>query len=93
MLAAVQVGLVKLHFLACGAYVVALDYSTAVDACWENLGPCPRRYIVKDDIYCFSSIPNEFDFVYCLGAFQHTPFTENYFKYLSGQHQLEVVLR
>jgi len=32
--------------LATGANVVALDYSSAIDACWNNLKENPNLYIV-----------------------------------------------
>jgi SAM-dependent methyltransferase len=59
--------------LACGASVVALDYSTAVDACFSNLGPHPRLNVIQGDIYQMPLQPESFDIVYCLGVLQHTP--------------------
>lgn len=59
--------------LSCGANVVALDYSDAVDACWANLGTNPRLTVVQGDVYKLPFEPGSFDYVYCLGVLQHTP--------------------
>ncbi len=59
--------------LAHGATVVALDYSSAVDACWANHSQNPRLDVVQGNIYHFPFKPAQFDFVYCLGVLQHTP--------------------
>jgi uncharacterized protein YbaR (Trm112 family) len=37
--------------LNAGAIVVALDYSSAVDACWANHGSCPNLNVIQGDIY------------------------------------------
>jgi SAM-dependent methyltransferase len=59
--------------LSCGAEVVALDYSLAVDACWQNLQDYPGLNVVQGDIYHLPFKPEIFDFVYCFGVLQHTP--------------------
>jgi SAM-dependent methyltransferase len=59
--------------LSTGAHVVALDYSSAVDACWENLKHHPRLDVVQGDIYSLPFAPESFDYVYSLGVLQHTP--------------------
>lgn len=59
--------------LACGADVVAVDYSSAVDACRRNLGPRANLSVVQADIYRFPFAPSQFDYVYCFGVLQHTP--------------------
>lgn len=59
--------------LGAGARVVALDYSSAVDACFANLGPHPRLTVVQGDVYHLPIKPGAFDFVYCFGVLQHTP--------------------
>jgi SAM-dependent methyltransferase len=56
-----------------GAKVVALDYSSAVDACFENLRDHQNLYVVQGDIYSLPFTPNAFDFIYSLGVLQHTP--------------------
>jgi len=59
--------------LAAGAEVVALDYSSAVDACWANHGSCKNLNVIQGDIYHLPFDLGGFDFVYCLGVLQHTP--------------------
>jgi len=52
---------------------VALDYSSAVDACYANLKHHPNLHIVQGDIYALPFEPGNFQFVYSLGVLQHTP--------------------
>jgi len=59
--------------LSTGAHVVALDYSSAVDACWANLKHHSNLHVVQGDIYALPFVPGSFDFVYSLGMLQHTP--------------------
>jgi len=55
-----------------GAEVVAIDYSSAVDACRANLAS-PRLHVVQADLYDLPFAPGTFDFVYSFGVIQHTP--------------------
>lgn len=71
--------------LQCGANVVALDYSTAVDACWGNFGPHPNLNVVQGDIYQLPFKPGSFDAAYCLGVLQHTPEVKEAFMSLPDQ--------
>jgi len=59
--------------LGAGARLVAVDYSSAVDACRQNLGPHPRLDVVQADVYRLPFRLQRFDFVYCFGVLQHTP--------------------
>ena len=59
--------------LSCGARVVAVDYSSAVDACRANHGASPDLTVVQGDLYELPFADGTFDFVYCLGVLQHTP--------------------
>jgi 2-polyprenyl-3-methyl-5-hydroxy-6-metoxy-1,4-benzoquinol methylase len=59
--------------LNAGAKVVALDYSSAVDACYANLKHHPNVHVVQGDIYALPFKPGSFPFVYSLGVLQHTP--------------------
>lgn len=60
--------------LDAGARVVSLDYSSAVDACYENNQRFRSRHaVVQGDIYKLPFKPESFDFVYCFGVLQHTP--------------------
>lgn len=71
--------------LSCGAEVVALDYSSAVDACQQNLGPHPRLHVVQGSIYRLPFKPGQFDHVFCFGVLQHTPEVKDAFMRLPGQ--------
>lgn len=59
--------------LSSGAQVVALDYSSAVDACYANLKHHPNLHVVQGDIYALPFEKEAFAFVYSLGVLQHTP--------------------
>lgn len=59
--------------LEAGANVVALDYSSAVDACVQNLGHHQKLHVVQGNIYALPFAHQSFDFVYSLGVLQHTP--------------------
>lgn len=59
--------------LSLGAEVVAIDYSSAVDAAQRNLQSHPRLHLAQADIYHLPFAPGTFDFVYSLGVLQHTP--------------------
>jgi 2-polyprenyl-3-methyl-5-hydroxy-6-metoxy-1,4-benzoquinol methylase/uncharacterized protein YbaR (Trm112 family) len=59
--------------LQAGANVVAVDYSSAADACFDNLGSHPNLNVVQADIYRLPFDPGAFDFVYSMGVLQHTP--------------------
>jgi len=59
--------------LGAGANVVALDYSSAVDACYANLKHYPNLHVIQADIYTLPFEPEFFPFVYSLGVLQHTP--------------------
>jgi SAM-dependent methyltransferase len=59
--------------LNAGAKVVALDYSSAVDACYANLKHFPNLYVVQGDIYSLPFALESFQYVYSLGVLQHTP--------------------
>ncbi|MCG3775249.1 MAG: tRNA (mo5U34)-methyltransferase [Nitrospira sp.] len=59
--------------LNAGAHVVAVDYSSAVDACYANLTHHPNLHVLQGDIYSLPLKPGSFHFVYSLGVLQHTP--------------------
>lgn len=65
--------------LNAGAKVIALDYSSAVDACYSNLKHFENLNIIQGDIYELPFNHNAFDFVYSLGVLQHTPDVEKAF--------------
>lgn len=68
--------------LSLGARVVAIDYSSAVEACRENLGDAGNLTVLQADIYHLPFKPQVFDYVYCFGVLQHTPDVEAAFKCL-----------
>lgn len=74
--------------LSFGAQVVAIDYSTAVDACRKNLHAYNNLHIVQADIYHLPFVPKSFDFVYSLGVLQHTPDVRKTFASLVDQIKL-----
>ena len=59
--------------LSAGAKVVAVDYSSAVDACAANLGQYEHLHVVQGDMCCLPFAPGTFSFIYCVGVIQHTP--------------------
>lgn len=59
--------------LEAGARLVALDYSSAVDAAYANLRHHPNVHVVQGDIYALPFARQFFPFVYSLGVLQHTP--------------------
>ncbi|PYO09573.1 MAG: class I SAM-dependent methyltransferase [Gemmatimonadetes bacterium] len=71
--------------LQTGAEVVALDYSAAVDACWQNNAKKGLLHCVQGDIYSLPFAKGCFDFVYCLGVLQHTPDVDAAFAALTSQ--------
>lgn len=68
--------------LNAGAKVVALDYSSAVDACHSNLKHHQNLHVVQGDIYALPFPPETFHFVYSLGVLQHTPDVHRAFRAL-----------
>lgn len=62
--------------LSAGAFVIALDYSSAVDACYANLKRYPNFHVVQGDIYALPFERGTFPFIYSLGVLQHTPDVE-----------------
>ena len=59
--------------LSMGVTVVAMDYSSAVEACRQNHAGEPRLGVVQGDIYAMPFRRGAFDRVYCFGVLQHTP--------------------
>lgn len=62
--------------LEAGAHVIALDYSSAVDACYANLRHHPNLHVIQGDIYALPFEKESFAYVYSLGVLQHTPDVE-----------------
>jgi SAM-dependent methyltransferase len=71
--------------LGTGTRLVAVDYSSAVDACRAHLGPHRRLDVVQADVYHLPFQARSFDFVYCFGVLQHTPDVRASFAALAQQ--------
>jgi len=71
--------------LGTGARLVAVDYSSAVDACRQNLGPHQRLDVLQADVYHLPFRSAFFQFVYCFGVLQHTPDVRQAFDALVAQ--------
>lgn len=71
--------------LEAGASVVAVDASTAVDACRETCGDNPNLALVQADLHALPFRPGSFDRVFCYGVLQHTPDPERAFDLLVEQ--------
>jgi 2-polyprenyl-3-methyl-5-hydroxy-6-metoxy-1,4-benzoquinol methylase len=54
-----------------GASLIAVDYSSAVDASKQNLS-APNKLIVQGDLAALPVLDQTFDFIYCIGVLQHT---------------------
>jgi len=59
--------------LSCNAEVWAIDYSTAVDACYRNNLENHNFHIAQADLFRLPFKPESFDFVLMYGVMQHTP--------------------
>lgn len=65
-----------------GAYVVSVDYSSAVQVAYSNLKKFKKSVFLQSDIYKMPFKNNKFDLIICLGVLQHTPDVETAFKCL-----------
>jgi SAM-dependent methyltransferase len=59
--------------LEAGAELYAIDYSTAVDSCWQNNGFHPGLHLFQADVHALPFRHGEFDRIFCYGVLQHTP--------------------
>jgi 2-polyprenyl-3-methyl-5-hydroxy-6-metoxy-1,4-benzoquinol methylase/uncharacterized protein YbaR (Trm112 family) len=59
--------------LQAGAKVVALDYSSAIDACYANLNQHPNLHTIQGNIYALPFMKGTFPYVYSFGVLQSTP--------------------
>jgi 2-polyprenyl-3-methyl-5-hydroxy-6-metoxy-1,4-benzoquinol methylase len=57
--------------LKLGASLIAVDYSSAVEASKHNLS-APNKLIVQGDLAALPILDRTFDFIYCIGVLQHT---------------------
>ncbi len=56
-----------------GANLVAMDYSSAVEATAETLRPYPNANVVQGNLLEPPFRPGTFEYAYCIGVVQHTP--------------------
>jgi SAM-dependent methyltransferase len=68
--------------LSLGARLIAIDFSTAIEAARENLKDKGDVDFIQADITALPFSPETFDYVYCLGVIQHTPSPERTFEKL-----------
>ncbi|HKO54274.1 MAG TPA: methyltransferase domain-containing protein [Thermoanaerobaculia bacterium] len=59
--------------LEAGAEVVAVDISSSVVACHQNLGHYERLHVIQCDLSRMPFADGVFDGAYCFGVLQHTP--------------------
>jgi ubiquinone/menaquinone biosynthesis C-methylase UbiE/uncharacterized protein YbaR (Trm112 family) len=59
--------------LQTGAVVVAIDYSNAVDAAYQNLQQYDNLVLLQADVYQLPFAREVFPYAYSLGVLQHTP--------------------
>ena len=57
--------------LKLGASLIAVDYSSAVEASKQNLSG-PDKLIVQGDLAALPVLDQTFDYIYCIGVLQHT---------------------
>lgn len=67
-----------------GGHVIAVDYSSAVEAARDNLAGAANVDFIQADINALPFAPGTFPFVYCLGVIQHTPDPHQSFRSLAG---------
>jgi 2-polyprenyl-3-methyl-5-hydroxy-6-metoxy-1,4-benzoquinol methylase len=58
--------------LACGARIAAVDMSSAVEVCKDNVGK-NSALVCQASIYQLPFERETFDYVFCIGVIQHTP--------------------
>ena len=57
--------------LKLGASLIAVDYSSAVEASKQNLS-AQNKLIIQGDLAALPILDETFDFIYCIGVLQHT---------------------
>jgi SAM-dependent methyltransferase len=67
---------------SCGAKVVAVDLSAAVDAAAVNLARHQDVAVIQADVFDLPLRPESFDLIYSIGVLHHTPDTRAAFEQL-----------
>lgn len=57
----------------CGAEMIGMDLSLAIDASYGNTKQFPNVHLVQGDIHAPPFAPGTFDFVYSVGVLHHLP--------------------
>lgn len=58
---------------SCGAEMVGVDFSRAIESAHKNTKHLPNIHLVQADIYALPFVEGAFDFVYCIGVLHHLP--------------------
>jgi len=61
------------HAAACGAEMVGMDFSRAIDSTHRNTRHLRNVYLVQGDIYAPPFAEGVFDFMYSIGVLHHLP--------------------
>lgn len=61
------------HAASCGAEMIGMDLSRAIDASYENTKQFPNVHLVQGDIYAPPFAAATFDFIYSVGVLHHLP--------------------
>lgn len=61
------------HAASCGAEMVGMDLSLAIESSYGNTKQFPNVYLVQGDVYAPPFAPATFDFVYSVGVLHHLP--------------------
>jgi SAM-dependent methyltransferase len=61
------------HAAACGAEMVGMDFSRAIDSTRRNTAHLPNVHLVQGDIYAPPFADETFDFFYSVGVLHHLP--------------------
>ena len=61
------------HAASCGAEMVGMDFSQAIDATYQNTKHLPNVHLVQADIYAPPFSEGLFDFIYSIGVLHHLP--------------------
>lgn len=61
------------HAAQCGAEMVGVDFSQAIESTQRNTRHLPNVHLVQADIYRLPFAPGTFDFAYSVGVLHHLP--------------------